>query len=372
MTDPSETPGTGSPTPTVRSSSRGRGKPIVPPIRSKRPQKKKGWFRNLSATAKTLTITLAVIVSLALVIAGLAGAFFWRISSSYNKNTEVIAVPFPEEEHRPKKDPEDKSQTILLVGSDTRGEVTDDILVGPQGGRSDTIMLARIPHDRDEIVFVSIMRDAWVNIPGYGMNKVNAAMAYGGVPLMVRTLEDLIGARIDQVALIDFEGFKGLTNALGGVTVNNSVPFTAGGHSYAEGPITLDGEQALMFVRTRKAFADGDYQRVRNQQAYMKGLATKLLSRETLTSPGRIVSAVDEISPFLTVSEGLGVGYATSLAPSMRNIRSEDLLFMTVPTEGPAWSDDGQSIILLDEKGMEELREAFKTDTLVEYWETHQ
>ncbi|MGO8610054.1 LCP family protein, partial [Rhizobium johnstonii] len=78
----------------------------------------------------------------------------------------------------------------------------------------------------------------------------------------VQTIESIIDVRIDHVAVIDFEGFAGLTDALGGVPVNNEIAFTRGGVNYAAGPITLDGDHALGFVRERYSFTDGDYQRV--------------------------------------------------------------------------------------------------------------
>src|SRR5690606_401872 len=106
---------------------------------------------------------------------------------------------------------------------------------------------------------MSIMRDNWVNIQGHGEAKINAAVAYGGIPLAVNTVENFIDARIDHVALIDFESFKGLTDAVGGVTVNNTIAFDSinGGHgfSFAQGEITLNGDEALAFVRERYAFS---------------------------------------------------------------------------------------------------------------------
>lgn len=339
------------------------------PPRPKRSVARKSAKKPMSKGLRTLVVTVGVVVALALAATAFMGFLFWRLTSAYEGNVETIAVPFPDEENRPER-PDDNSQTILLIGSDTRGEADEGILVGPQDGRSDTIMIARIPDDREEVVLVSIMRDSWVDIPGFGPNKVNAALAYGGVPLAVETLETLLDTRIDHVALIDFNGFQGLTNALGGVTVNNGQAFEAQGFTFAQGPITLNGEEALAYVRTRKAFGDGDYRRVANQQAYMKGVANQLLSRDTLSSPNKVINVVEELAPYLTVSEGLNTTYFVKLAPSLRNIRSSDLLFTTAPTEGPSTSDDGQSIILLDPKGMEELRQAFHDDTLVEYVES--
>lgn len=336
---------------------------------SRHPRKRKGWFGNLSAASKTITVALAVMISLALALTAAVGWFLWRATSTFDRGAAVVTEAFPDDELRPEED--DDTETILLIGSDTRGEVDDEILEGAIDGRSDTIMVARIPKDRDAVVLVSIMRDSWVDIPGFGDAKVNAALAYGGIPLTVQTLEDLLDTRIDHVAIIDFNGFKGMTDALGGVTVNNDREFSAGGFDYPEGEITLSGEEALMFVRTRKAFGDGDYQRVRNQQKYMKAAGRQLLSRDTLTSPSTVLEVVSQVSPFLTVSEGFNGRYLMGLAPSMRNVRAEDMFFVTAPTEGVGVSADGQSIVILDPEGMDELRQAFRDDTLVEYAETH-
>ena len=88
------------------------------------------------------------------------------------------------------------------------------------------MMLVHIPADRKGAYVTSIMRDTWLDIPGHGKAKINAAFAYGGVPLAVQTLEGLLDTRIDHVAAIDFEGFKGLTDALGGVEINNPIAFS--------------------------------------------------------------------------------------------------------------------------------------------------
>lgn len=336
----------------------------TPRIRTRRaaPTKK----AKLTTGGKIGLTLLAVLVGTAVAVAALLGWFVTRVSSSYESQTETITQGFPEEQSRP-VERTDEAQTILLIGSDTRGAVDGDTLDGPQDGRSDTIMLMHLPADRSEVIFTSIMRDSWVNIPGVGEAKINAALAYGGVPLAVETVESLIGTRIDNVAIIDFEGFKDLTDALGGVTVNNTVAFEAGGTMFPVGDITLNGEEALSFVRARYPFADGDYQRVRNQQAYMKAVAKKMISSETLTNPTKLVAVIDSLAPYMSVTEGLSTEYIVKTAASLRNVRTSDLVFITAPTAGVSTSADGQSIILLDPEGMEKLREAFETDTLGEY-----
>lgn len=128
----------------------------------------------------------------------------------------------------------------------------------------------------------------------------------------------------------------------------------------------MDGEKALAFVRTRMAFADGDYQRARNQQAYIKGVINTMLSRDTLTSPGKITESVKAISPFLIVDEGLDSSYLASLGFEIRDVRSGDIRFFTSPTLGTGM-EGSQSIVRPDWDEIEVLREHFRTDTLEDY-----
>lgn len=337
----------------------------TPPMRTRRPAP--STKTKMTTGGKIAMTLLAVLVVTAVAVAVALGWFVTRLSSAYENNREVLAGAFPSEETRP-AERKDNAQNILILGSDTRGEIDEDTLDGPQASRSDTMMVMHLPANREGIYFTSIMRDSWVDIPGFGEAKINAAMAYGGLPLTIQVVEGLIGTRIDEVVVIDFEGFKDLTNALGGVTVTNTVAFKAQGFNFPVGDIKLNGEEALAFVRTRKAFADGDYQRVRNQQAYMKGVVKQMISSETLTNPTRLIATVEAISPYLAVTEGVTTDYIVQTAASLRNVRTSDLYFITAPTTGVGWSADGQSIILLDPVGMEELRHAFETDTLAEYY----
>lgn len=338
------------------------GAPGNQPILSGRTVTKPVQKKEKRKVLRTVLIVLAVVVALVLAAAAVLGWFGWRLASTFDEESEVLPGVFPEAQ-LPER--EDDAQTILLLGSDTRGHIDTDDVEGPQDGRSDTIMVARIPSDHSGVYIMSIMRDSWVDIPGYGDAKVNAAMAYGGVPLTIETIESLIGSRIDHVAVIDFEGFKGLTNALGGVPVYNAHTFSAGGFNFPQGDLVLNGDEALSFVRERKSFGDGDYQRVRNQQAYMKGLLSTILSRDTLTSPSKLTATVDAISPFIARDEGLNGGYIAGQAMKMTSIRPSDIHFFTAPTTGVGWSPDGrQSIILLDWTEMEKVKEAFETDTV--------
>lgn len=260
-----------------------------------------------------------------------------------------------------------KPINVLLLGSDTRG--SGDDLIGTLGSRADTIMVAHIPPDRESVQMMSIMRDSWVEIPGHGENKVNAALAFGGVPLMVQTVEGIIDQRIDHVAIVDFEGFKGLTEELGGVRLKNDVAFSRGGHSFAAGEITIsNGDAALVYVRERMQFSDGDYQRVRNQQAYMRGVMNQLLSPQVLANPLRLADITDSIAPHVRRSSTLSSTELASMGASMiaANQGRPDVRMFTMPTNGTGMIGS-QSVVHVNWDGVEQIREAFKEESMSDF-----
>ncbi|WP_247826380.1 LCP family protein [Arthrobacter antioxidans] len=318
--------------------------------------------------------TFLILGSLVVVAALVAGGYLFSLAQSFDQNSQTIESAFPVEESRPTVAPEaEGAVNILLLGSDSRAaaeEPGDVAAVGPSDSRADTMMLMHIPADRQGIQVMSIMRDTWTDIPGHGEAKINAAMGLGGVPLVVQTVEGMFNVRVDHVASIDFEGFKGLTNALGGVEVDNPVAFQSrgsGGEYFAAGPITLQGESALKFVRERYAFSDGDYQRVRNQQLFVKSVIGKVLTADTLTDPQKVYRVVDQMSPFVAVDDSLDAGTVGSLAVSLRSVRSDSIDFFTLPNLGIGTSTDGQSIIVKDDAAIAQVGEALQNDSLAEY-----
>ncbi len=305
-----------------------------------------------------LIATLGSLVGIAAVVAVVASIFVGGLARSYDAGKDVITDPFPTGS-RPA--PSKGARNILLIGSDSRSN-HDPNGDGAAGGRSDTLMLAHVPADRKDVYLMSIMRDSWVDVPGHGKAKMNAAYAWGGVPLTVQTVEQLLDVRIDHVAEIDFAGFKGMTDALGGVTVNAPKAFTAGGHSYTAGANRLDGDAALAFVRERHSFADADYTRVKNQQAFMRGILGGVLSKGTVTNPGRIQDFVTATSKYLSVDEGLTFQTLVGLGWSLRDVRPSDLTTFTMPTAGTGTSPDGQSIVNVNTLAVQSLSQALRSD----------
>jgi transcriptional regulator, LytR family len=254
---------------------------------------------------------------------------------------------------------------ILLLGSDSRAGSADAAKVS--GQRADTIMLMHIPKDGSGVYLISIMRDSWVNIPGYGSAKVNAALNYGGIGLQVATIEQLLGIKIDHVAEIDFTGFKDLTNAVGGVDVQVPVAFKTGVWAYTPGTMHMDGSTALAFVRERYSFAAGDYQRVRNQRAYLRGLYNTLKAQGALSSIGKFKTVVDSLSGYLTVDKGLDSSQVANLAAPVITNGSTAMHMMSLPNAGPGWSMDGQSIVLVDQKANADLTRALQNDMITDF-----
>lgn len=332
-----------------------------------RPRKKK----------RTGRIVLLSILSLVVIAGLIAGGYVWNLSRTFNEKSQKIENAFPVEENRPEvKEASKDALNILLLGSDTRVQRdgidanSEEFGTLPNGGRSDTMMLVHIPSDRKGVYVTSIMRDTWLNIPGHGNAKINAAFAYGGVAKAVETLEGLFGVRIDHVASVDFEGFKGLTDAVGGVTVNNPIAFSPvhdKSTHFPEGEITLDGEQALAFVRERKAFKTGDYQRVKNQQLFVKSLLGEIMSKDTLTDPGKVQNIVSEFAPYISVDDTLDAAKIATIASSMINVRPSDMEFFTLPNNGTGRSSDGQSIVVPDMATINKFGEALQNDTVDEF-----
>lgn len=314
---------------------------------------------------KVLWILLGLVVVLAIAVA----ALLIRLNSAFD-GVQTVESAFPEDQDRPAAVETESGSPInvLLLGTDSRESGQD--LLDNLGDRADAILVAHIPPDRKSVQIMSIMRDSWVDIPGHGEDKVNSALAYGGVSLMVQTVEGMIDQRIDHVAVIDFEGFKGLTEELGGVTLNNDKAFsTSTGYSFEQGEITIDdGDAALAYVRERMSFQDGDYQRVRNQQAFMRGALNGILSPSVLANPVQLSNIIDSLSPHMATTDTMSTTQMMSLGSSLVSASGgkPPLNTFTLPTTGTGTVGD-QSVVLVDYDGLAEVQAAFKEDSMSDF-----
>jgi polyisoprenyl-teichoic acid--peptidoglycan teichoic acid transferase len=169
---------------------------------------------------------------------------------------------------------------ILFLGSDARpGESIT-------GSRADAIQLTGVNLRTGDATMIGIPRDSWVNIPGHGTERINAALFFGGPQLMGQAVGDLVGVQPDYVFTAGFGGFSRMVNAIGGVTVSSRFAFSDSlrPQGYQVGPNRLDGSQAMIFARIRKSLPRGDFDRSGNQQDVMRGILAKVRGR--MAEPG--------------------------------------------------------------------------------------
>ncbi|SLM88067.1 LCP family protein [Brachybacterium nesterenkovii] len=312
---------------------------------------------------RRILIALGVVGALVLAGCAVVGGYLYTLQDSfYSKSTQVA---LPESTHA-----DGEGENYLLLGSDKRDPDSAEAQT-VKGQRSDVMMLVHVNADRTQAYVISFPRDLYVDIPGHGRNRINSALAFGGIPLAVTTVEDYTGARIDDAALIDFDGVEGLVDALGGVDVQVDQSFEGDGVQFTQGTQHMDGATALTFVRQRKQLEDGDFARNRHQQALLAAIAAKIISADTLSNPIAIRELVDTTAPFMTVDEGLTPSAIASTAYDLRSLRSSDIRYLSVPHAGPMTTDGGASVVGTDEAGMDELRTALQEDDMEGYYSSH-
>ncbi|WP_406281254.1 LCP family protein [Embleya sp. NBC_00896] len=309
--------------------------------------KRKPWSRRRKAV-----VGLVGLVTLSLFALG--GCAAW-VLYSLNSNIKRIDGVFdrssiPAAGPRPPADPvAGRALNILLVGMDAAAAGADPEAL--EGRRSDTMMILHLPSDRGSISAISLPRDSWVAIPGHGEAKLNAAFSWGGPALLVATIENLTGVRIDHYAAVDFGGFKGMVDALGGVTVDAD-----------RGEAKLDGNEALKFVRQRYGLERGDLDRVAHQQQLLGAIAEKVAAEGVLGSPLRTENLLQALTKSLTVDDDMNFRFMLDLATDLKGINEADLAFRTAPVAGFGERGGGQSVVLLDDKRCKELFAAVRAD----------
>jgi LCP family protein required for cell wall assembly len=227
-------------------------------------------------------------------------------------------------------------------------------------------MVLHLAADRRSAYLISFPRDLWVPIPLRGRNKINAAYAFGGASLTVRTLEDLLDVRMDHVVQVDLDGFVALTSELGGVRVYNKHPSVSNGYNFPVGWITVSGEQAEAYVRERKQLPRGDLDRSERHRAVVQAMLTKGLSGDTIKNPRRFLAFTSGVARHVTVDEELTPDVLRKTALSLR-LSPSDIASVQAPVARFGRSPDGQSIDIVDEAKMKELATALRDDAMAGY-----
>lgn len=229
-----------------------------------------------STGKKIFWIFFSIVVGLVLIGGAVAAKVYFDFSGSIKETYEAVERQNNEEETR-REAPVDldkkESFSVLLLGIDT-GD-----LGRTEQGRSDTLMVATVNPETKKTTLVSIPRDTYLEIVGRGtQDKVNHAYAFGGAAMSMDTVEKFLDIPIDHYVSINMSGIKELVDALGGVEVNNDLEFTSRGEHYDFGPIHLEGDRALTYLRMRYEDPRGDYGRQLRQRSVVEAIAKKGLS----------------------------------------------------------------------------------------------
>jgi len=294
-----------------------------------------------------LKVVGATVLALAMVT-GLGTIYLYRhlsdnltVSNAFDQQTFKAKDPFAASPNRP--------INILVMGEDSRDCSGCDIdgLTG-QGARSDTTILVHLSADKQHAYGISIPRDSMVDRPACKTNSGgsspaasnqmwNAAFSIGGAACTISQVEYTTGVHIDHFVVVDFESFKGMVDAIGGVKVCLAQPVNdpLAQLNLPAGEQTLSGSDALGFVRERHAIGDGsDLGRVKRQQAFISSMVNAAMSAGTLANPVKLVRFLDAATKGLTVDPGLGnVNKLASLGYDFRNIGMSKIQFLTVPWE---------------------------------------
>ncbi|WP_405475232.1 LCP family protein [Paenarthrobacter ilicis] len=300
-----------------------------------------------------LRIGVIVVAAVVLGVLCFGGYWLWRLQS--NISTTSLGAGGQRTEG-PVDDRKDRLQ-ILVLGSDTRSGKNGQYGGEDQSagyGQSDVMMLVDISADNNNVNVISFPRDLLVDVPAckdQSTNQqhaerqdamINSAMAEAGIGCAVDTVNKLTGFEVDHFMMADFNAVKELSTAVGGVDVcvNAAVYDPDSGLRLPKGTSEVEGDQALAFLRTRHAFADGgDLGRIQAQQSFLGSLTRKLKSEGTLGDPQKLLGIADTMTKNLTVDTGLAsVPSLLTIADRLKNIDPAKVNFITVPTV-PAPSD---------------------------------
>ncbi|AZP18310.1 LCP family protein [Streptomyces aquilus] len=312
----------------------GGGGPAGPGGRGRGERPAPNWRRRIKWTAITV-VTVLVVTTI--------GTYFWA-DSKLNREVDLSKVI-----DRPDSG---KGTNYLIVGSDSRegmsAEEKKKLHTGSaEGKRTDSMMILHTGDNGDTLI--SLPRDSNVTIPQFkgsesgkirpamGANKLNAAYAIDGPTLLVRTVEYNTGLHIDHYVEIGFAGFANIVDAVGGVDITipeGGMKDTKSGADFAAGKQTLNGEEALAFVRTRYALKASDLDRTKNQQKFLSALANKVATPSTVLNPFKLYPTMGAGLDSLIVDKDMGLFDLAEMFWAMKSVNGGDGKSMNMPISG--------------------------------------
>lgn len=349
----------------------GRGLPALPPEFDPRGRRRhqrhvpgaKGALHSGGIIVKIISAALSLLLVVYI-------GYLWNTVRGLNNNVHRVQVQLGGQTINTKTgkittryDIDGKDQNILIVGNDDRSNMTNaqvrELRVGKDGGslNTDTMMIVHVPADGSQATLISLPRDSYVNIPGYGMNKLNAAYPNGyintkgdtnakiagGANLLIQTVENLTGLNIDHFVEVSLLGFVTISDAVGGVSVNlchsvddtvahnRSIGLSGGsGLVMSKGVHTIKGVQALEFVRQREGLPRGDIDRTARQRYFLAAAFRKVASAGTLLDIGKLQNLISAVDKSIYVDQGLNM---LDLAKQMSNLSANNIHGEVIPTD---------------------------------------
>lgn len=233
---------------------------------------------------------------------------------------------------------------IAVFGSDSRGK---------DRGRSDTSLIVSIDKDKKMIKITSLLRDIWVEIPGYGFDRLNAAYSYGESKLAVKTIQNNFGIKIDRYVVLDFDGFRTIIEKLGGIDIkltDNEVEFINSlspnePKIQKSGLVHLNGDQALSYARDRKSLGS-DFDRTKRQRIVMKTIFDKLKSANIM----KVINIVVDVCPMIKTN--FNNNEITKLARNIMVLLKYNIEEYRVPEDGNFSNENrnGKAVLVIDNK----------------------
>lgn len=314
---------------------------------------------------RIVLISVGIVVVAAMLAAG--GYIFYSYQHFVSGVTHVNAIT---SSNAPKHDIDGKDQNILLVGDDHRpanATAQELVQLGTQqdggGLNTDTMMVMHVPANGVKATLISFPRDSWVAIPGFGMNKLNAAFEFGtmhgggdagGAQLLIRVIQNMTGLTIDHFVRVSMLGFYNIAEALGPINVclKAAVNDPYSTVDLPKGVSSLNAQQALAFVRQRHGLANGDLDREVRQQYFLSVEARRVLSAGTLLNPVKLQRVLDAVSASLETDPGLNF---LTLAAQLHGLNANNLTSATIPVSGTPTIKVGRtsvSIVRVDSGAM--------------------
>jgi LCP family protein required for cell wall assembly len=317
-------------------------------------------------------ITIGLITFIVLLLAVGVGTYFWA-DSKLRREVDLSKV-----EDRPEGG---KGTNYLIVGSDSReglsAEEKKKLHTGSADGRrTDSIILLHVGDNGNTMV--SLPRDSWVTIPAFtgpdtgkryqnSQNKLNASFSMAGPELLVRTVEYNTGLHIDHYAEIGFDGFAKIVDSVGGVEIDvpQDMKEKHAGTDLKKGKQTLNGTEALAFVRQRYGLAGGDLDRTRNQQKFLSALANKAATPSTVLNPFKLYPTMSSGLDSLIVDKDMSLWDVKDMFFAMKSVSGGDGKQMNMPVSNPGLATSKGSAVQWDMAKVKQLVKELKNDEKV-------